>query len=102
MPDDPAILERLRKGPARPNRIQPNSKTVAKLPVDRTRYIDFSESANGNTFYMNDKVYKESRVDTTTRVGKVERWILRNYSQELHVFHIHQTEFLIAKFLRYS
>jgi FtsP/CotA-like multicopper oxidase with cupredoxin domain len=32
------------------------------------------------------------------RAGKVECWILRNYSQELHVFHIHQTEFLIAKF----
>ena len=28
----------------------------------------------------------------------MERWVLRNYSQELHVFHIHQTEFLITKF----
>jgi len=98
VPADPSILQRLRKGPAQPNRIQPNSDTVAKLPVNRTRYIDFSESANGNTFYINDKEYKESRVDTTTRVGQVERWVLRNYSQELHVFHIHQTEFLITKF----
>lgn len=98
VPDDPSILQRLRKGPARPNRIQPNSDTVAKLPVDRTRYIDFSESANGNTFFINDKEYKESRVDTTTRVGQVERWVVRNYSQELHVFHIHQTEFLLTKF----
>jgi FtsP/CotA-like multicopper oxidase with cupredoxin domain len=95
---NPAIRERLRDGPARPNRIQPNSETVAKLPVNRTRYIDFSESADGNTFFINNKEYKESRIDTTTRVGQVERWVLRNYSQELHVFHIHQTEFLITKF----
>ncbi|MGE3743883.1 MAG: multicopper oxidase family protein, partial [Geminicoccaceae bacterium] len=95
---EPAIRKRLRVGPARPNRIQPNPETVAKLPVNRTRYIDFSESADGDTFYINDKEYMESRVDTTTRVGQVERWVLRNYSQEYHVFHIHQTEFLITKF----
>ena len=40
----------------------------------------------------------ESRIDTTTRVGQVERWIVRNFSQELHVFHLHQTEFLIKRF----
>jgi suppressor of ftsI len=93
-----AIRERLHEGPAHPDQIQPNPDTVAKLKVDRTRYIDFSESADGNTFFINDKTYKENRIDTTTRVGQVERWIVRNFSQELHVFHLHQTEFLIKRF----
>ena len=31
VPDDPAILERLRKGPARPNRIQPNSEDGGEI-----------------------------------------------------------------------
>jgi FtsP/CotA-like multicopper oxidase with cupredoxin domain len=92
------IRERLRAGPAHPDQIQPNPETVAKLKVTRTRYIDFSESADGDTFFINNKIYKESRVDTKTRVGQVERWIVRNFSQELHVFHIHQTEFLVKRF----
>jgi FtsP/CotA-like multicopper oxidase with cupredoxin domain len=93
-----AIARRLREGPAHPEQIQPNPLTVAALKVDRTRYIDFSESADGDTFFINDKTYQEDRVDTTTRVGQVERWIVRNFSQELHVFHIHQTEFLVKEF----
>ena len=91
------ILQRLREGPAHPNRIQPNAESVATLKVDRTRFIDFSESADGNTFYINKKKYKDDRVDITTRVGQVERWIVRNYSQEYHVFHLHQTEFLVKR-----
>ena len=95
----PAILARLREGPRRPEPDPAQPDTVAQAArIDRTRYIDFSESANGNTFFINNKTYKENRVDTTTRVGQVERWIVRNFSQELHVFHLHQTEFLITKF----
>lgn len=93
-----AIRARLREGPADPQKIQPNAETVAELNVDRTRYVDFSESPDGDTFYINNRTYKESRVDTTTRVGQVERWIVRNFSQELHVFHIHQTAFLVKRF----
>lgn len=91
------IRRRLRMGPARPWDSRPNPNTIARLKVDRTRYIDFSESADGNTFFINDQVYQEDRVDTTTRVGQVERWILRNFSEELHVFHIHQTAFLVNR-----
>ena len=55
-----AIRERLREGPAHPDQIQPNPDTVAKLKVTRTRYIDFSESADGNTFFINNKTYKKA------------------------------------------
>lgn len=95
---NPAIAARLREGPAHPKRIQPNPRSVARLKVDKTRHVDFSESADGNTFYINGKTYNEARVDTTTKVGRVERWIVRNFSEELHVFHLHQTAFLIDKF----
>ena len=98
VPVDKAIRKRLTQGPARPNRIVPSPVTVGQLKPNRTRYIDFSESADGNAFFINNKEYVESRIDTTTRVGQVERWIVRNFSQEFHVFHLHQTEFLIKRF----
>jgi FtsP/CotA-like multicopper oxidase with cupredoxin domain len=95
MPGADPILKRLAEGPARPGKIKPNPVEVAKLKINRTRFIDFSESADGDTFFINNKVYNENRVDVTTQVGQVERWIVRNFSQELHVFHLHQTEFLV-------
>jgi FtsP/CotA-like multicopper oxidase with cupredoxin domain len=98
VPPEPKIRERLLEGPARPSRIVPSPATVGQLKPNRTRYVDFSESADGNTFFINNKEYVESRIDTTTRVGQVERWIVRNFSQEFHVFHLHQTEFLIKRF----
>lgn len=98
VPVDKAIRRRLAQGPARPSRIVPSPATVGQLSPNRTRYVDFSESADGNTFFINNKEYVESRIDTTTRVGQVERWIVRNFSQEFHVFHLHQTEFLIKRF----
>ncbi len=98
VPFDKAIRQRLIKGPARPSRIVPSPATVAALKPDRTRFIDFSESADGNTFFINNREYQENRIDTTSRIGQVERWIVRNFSQELHVFHLHQTEFLIKRF----
>jgi FtsP/CotA-like multicopper oxidase with cupredoxin domain len=93
-----AIAERLRAGPAHPKRIQPNPKSVERLKIDKTRHVDFSESADGDTFFINGKTYDEARIDTETKVGRVERWIVRNFSQELHVFHLHQTAFLIDEF----
>jgi suppressor of ftsI len=76
----------------------PKPEPVAELEVDRTRDIDFSESPDGDTFFINNRTCKESRVDAGTRVGKVERWVVRNFSQELHVFHMHQTAFLVQRF----
>ncbi len=93
-----AILARLRKGPADVADIQPNPDQLRKAKISRTRYIDFSETANGDTFFINNKQYNENRVDTTVRLGETERWIVRNFSGEMHVFHLHQTEFLVDKF----
>ncbi len=93
-----AILARLRKGPVDKAGIQPNPIELSKAKISRTRYVDFSETANGDTFFINNKTYNENRVDTTVRLGETERWIVRNFSGEMHVFHLHQTEFLVDKF----
>jgi suppressor of ftsI len=93
-----AILARLRKGPADAASIEPNPNQLRKAAIARTRYIDFSETPNGDTFFINRKTYDENRVDTTVRLGETERWIVRNFSGEMHVFHLHQTEFLVDKF----
>ena len=61
-----------------------------KAPIARKRSFVFSETADGNTFFINNRMYRESRVDTTAYLGDVEEWTLYNTSGELHVFHLHQ------------
>jgi suppressor of ftsI len=63
--------------------------------VVRHRVITFSESADGNTFFINNQQWSPDRDDAVTRIGDVEEWTVLNVSGEHHVFHIHQTDFLV-------
>jgi len=65
------------------------------IAVDRT--IEFSESADGNTFFINGKEFDPARVDTEVKIGDFERWTITNTSEELHVFHIHLTDFVVCE-----
>jgi suppressor of ftsI len=61
------------------------------------RTVVFSESNDGNTFYINDQVYDPNRIDTTIQFPSTEEWTITNTSGELHVFHIHQLDFLVEE-----
>ncbi len=56
----------------------------------------FSESADGNTFFIDGKQYDPARDDVTVNLGDVEEWTVQNVSGERHVFHIHQLDFLVT------
>jgi suppressor of ftsI len=66
------------------------------LPITNRRVITFSETEDGNTFFIDGKEYDPSRDDITVTLGAVEEWTLRNVSGERHVFHIHQLDFLVT------
>jgi FtsP/CotA-like multicopper oxidase with cupredoxin domain len=71
--------------------------SIRRLPIVRRRTVTFSESADGNTFFINDQQWSPDRDDTVTRVGDVEEWTVRNVTGEHHVFHIHQLDFLVTR-----
>ena len=93
--DQRAIAQRLLRPAAGIATITPRADEIARLPITRTRTFVFSETADGNTFFINGRKYDEGRIDTTVRLGDVERWRIVNTSGELHVFHIHQLGFLV-------
>jgi FtsP/CotA-like multicopper oxidase with cupredoxin domain len=80
----------LRKPATNINTIVPRPDQIAKLPITGRRVFTFSETANGNTFFINN-TYKQNVINTTVPLGAVEEWTLRNTSGELHVFHIQKT-----------
>jgi FtsP/CotA-like multicopper oxidase with cupredoxin domain len=74
----------------------PPLENLCNQPVDEERTIVFSESEDGNTFFIDGKEFDPDRIDTTVSVGTLERWTVLNASEELHVFHIHQTDFQVC------
>ena len=78
-----------------------HGRGLPQLPVARRRTITFDESADGNTFYIDSgdgpKQFDANRIDSSIAVGTVEEWTVLNATQELHVFHIHQTDFQVTE-----
>jgi suppressor of ftsI len=64
-------------------------------PVDRVRRFTFSESDNGNRFFINGKEFNHHVVNVHTRLGSFEQWVIRNVSDEQHPFHIHVDDFQV-------
>ena len=66
-------------------------------PVARTRVIQFQEDEDGSNFRINGKPFDLNRVDTVVHLGDMEEWALQNWTNELHVFHIHQLDFQVTE-----
>lgn len=58
--------------------------------VTHRRTIVFSESKDGNSFFIDGKPFDMNRTDIRVKLGAVEEWTIRNEADELHTFHIHQ------------
>lgn len=66
-----------------------------KLNVTKKRLIVFNET--DSDFRVNDKIFDENRIDTRVPLGSVEEWTIRNATDELHQFHIHQVDFQVVE-----
>ena len=70
---------------------------LLKMPIAKRRTFTFSDAPDFSAFYINGKTYDENRIDTRVQLGHVEEWTIRNAAGELHVFHLHQTSFLVKE-----
>jgi len=96
-PVDSATLQARLLLPAdSPGTIGDTPAELLSLPITRRRVVTFSETPDGNTFFIDGKGYDPGRDDITVTLGDVEEWTLRNVSGERHVFHIHQLDFLVT------
>ena len=73
----------------------PPMDDLRKQPVAHKREIVFSESPG--KFFINGQQFAMDRVDTTVNLGDVEEWTIRNESDEMHTFHIHQLDFQVVE-----
>jgi FtsP/CotA-like multicopper oxidase with cupredoxin domain len=75
--------------------VRPLAANASALPAPvADRHIDFTENADG--FYINNHRYVMGEPPSmTARTGTIERWTLRNFTAEVHDFHIHQVHFMV-------
>ena len=95
--DDTLDLVRVRAGPALersealPGRLPSPEPTVAG-PGDGRRVFEFNHASR-----INGRSHDPARVDFSVRPGQVERWELRNRSDNQHVFHVHGVSFTVVE-----
>ncbi|HMB75910.1 MAG TPA: multicopper oxidase family protein [Kiloniellaceae bacterium] len=98
---NPRLATLVSEGPAVEPIVLPTKlrevRDLRKEPVARKRDIVFTESADGNTFFINGNKFDIDVTNTYAKLGDVEEWTIRNASDELHVFHIHQLDFQVTE-----
>ncbi len=66
-------------------------------PLTGQRQIVFSEDTAAGQFFINQRIFDHDRVDVRIPLGTVEEWTIRNSSDELHIFHLHQAPFQVLE-----
>ncbi len=67
--------------------------------IDATRVVVFSQTKALNPdkqkFFVDGRTFDANRVDLRVPLGNIEEWTVRNDSDDMHVFHIHQLGFQV-------
>ncbi len=73
----------------------PGQKPIDGDRIDAKRLVSFSEDPITGLFFINHQTFDPERIDLKVPLGSIEEWTIRNASEELHVFHIHQVPFQV-------
>ncbi len=86
------------------SRTTPVALPPALLPVEdlrgkvtNRRTLVYTESKDGDTLFIDGKTFDMNRTDIRVKLGAVEEWTIRNESDELHTFHIHQGPYQLTE-----
>jgi FtsP/CotA-like multicopper oxidase with cupredoxin domain len=67
--------------------------------VAARREVSFSQTEpkdpDQQRFLINGREFDPAQVDARARLGTVEEWTIRNDSDDMHIFHIHQLGFQV-------
>lgn len=84
--------------PAVSGRIPTAAPDLATAKIAERRRLVLSESADGNSFYVNGQRFMmddPSAFADPARLGTVEEWTILNTSGEVHPFHLHTSDFQV-------
>ena len=81
--------------------VPPLPPDLRSVRIDAERTVIFTETTTAHEadqrFFINGKIFDAGRIDVRVPLGNVEEWTIRNDSDDLHVFHIHQIGFQVVE-----
>lgn len=84
----------LARGPVAP--VAAEAPDLRRAGITAERIFSFTQERDESRFYIDGRVFDHARTDVTVRHGSVERWTIRNDSDDIHTFHIHQLHFQVV------
>lgn len=75
----------------------PDEKDLRKTKIDESRTIVFSQLNDDKNYFVNGRRFDAKRIDMRIPLGNTEEWTIKNDSDDMHVFHIHQVSFQITE-----
>lgn len=90
----PASLE---TSPPAPSLTRPlGAPDLREAVVSKTRNFSFAQRSGEEIYTINGLTFDHARVDVRVPLGSVEEWVIRNDSDDMHTFHIHQVHFQVV------
>jgi suppressor of ftsI len=75
----------------------PEKKDLRASKIDERRTFTFTQLNDDKTFLLNGKKFDHTRIDTRVPLGNTEEWTIKNDTDDMHVFHIHQIHFQLVE-----
>ncbi len=64
--------------------------------ITATRTLSFAQRPGEEIYTINGLTFDHRRVDVRVPLGSIEEWVIRNDSDDMHAFHIHQVHFQVV------
>jgi FtsP/CotA-like multicopper oxidase with cupredoxin domain len=64
--------------------------------ITARRTVVFTEDDAAEIYRIDGKVFAHGRIDTRVPLGSTEEWTIKNDTDDMHVFHIHQLAFQVV------
>ena len=64
--------------------------------ITATRTLSFAQRPGEEVYTINGKTFDHRRVDVRVPLGSIEEWVIRNDSDDMNSFHIHQVHFQVV------
>ncbi len=89
--------ERL-SGPVDVTPVERKSATpdLRQAAITARREFTFTQTPGAEVYFINGKTFDHARIDTRVPLGSIEEWTIRNDTDDMHVFHIHQVHFQVV------
>jgi suppressor of ftsI len=75
----------------------PRREDLRTLRINAHRTITFTELNDDRHYFINGRQFDHRRADIRLPLGNVEEWTLKNDTDDMHVFHIHQVNFQVTE-----